>query len=347
MAHNEFIRRGDAYVGVSVEAVGVNNLKTTPAVRDSGASGRQLLLRHLHPGRRTCATGADVLGGSIAAHHRDRRVAVRVSSRHVHQRDPSARLRVRRLHGAQPLRRWRAAHSDSAPRRDRPVARTDPRRPGRPGDGRRGRGRRDGSNLGARQPDTARFREWELAGTSHADGYTISVGFSDIGDGRGGTQMLGRCAPEGRGCTRSTRAAHHWPLQAAFVGLETWVRTGMAPPSRHRSWRPPPRPSSWCATRTATPSAGSALRRSTRRSRRSTRTSPEPGSPPVRQHDAVHAPQLAALYPMHQDFVTKWAASIYATPSTDSCSPKTCPSSRTRPRRDRPQPRSPGPASVG
>ena len=90
------------------------------------------------------------------------------------------------------------------------------------------------SNLGARQPDTAMFREWEMAGTSHADSYTTSVGFGDIGDGRGATQMLAFMQhPQPLGCdvVRSTRAAHHWILQAAFRGLETWVRTGVAPPA--------------------------------------------------------------------------------------------------------------------
>src|SRR6185436_11972827 len=38
-----------------------------------------------------------------------------------------------------------------------------------------------GSNLGARQPDTPTFRSWEIAGTSHADAYTVQVGFADEG----------------------------------------------------------------------------------------------------------------------------------------------------------------------
>ena len=33
----------------------------------------------------------------------------------------------------------------------------------------------------ARQPETDRLRVWEVAGTAHADNYTISVGFIDSG----------------------------------------------------------------------------------------------------------------------------------------------------------------------
>ena len=33
--------------------------------------------------------------------------------------------------------------------------------------------------LPARQPDTKRFRDWEIAGTSHADSYTLIVGMTE------------------------------------------------------------------------------------------------------------------------------------------------------------------------
>ena len=32
-----------------------------------------------------------------------------------------------------------------------------------------------------RQPDGPRFRLWEVAGTAHADTYTLVVGFTDVG----------------------------------------------------------------------------------------------------------------------------------------------------------------------
>src|SRR6185295_8314176 len=87
-------------------------------------------------------------------------------------------------------------------------------------------------NLGARQPDTAKFREWEMAGTSHADSYTIVVGQNDIGDGSGATQMFGFMRnPMAGACTNPVNAGpHHWFLQTAYHDLEAWVRDGTPPP---------------------------------------------------------------------------------------------------------------------
>jgi hypothetical protein len=83
------------------------------------------------------------------------------------------------------------------------------------------------SNGAARQPDTPMFREWEIAGTSHADAYTLQ-GLSDPGDGSGALAMFGflRAPPNPFGCENPINAgSHHWVLQAAFRGLDTWVRT--------------------------------------------------------------------------------------------------------------------------
>ena len=90
------------------------------------------------------------------------------------------------------------------------------------------------SNLGARQPDTPIFREWEIAGTSHADAYTI-VGRASATSGRRAARRRcsGTCgSPWSTGCALPINAGpHHWVLDAAFQKLETWVRTGVAPPS--------------------------------------------------------------------------------------------------------------------
>ena len=89
-----------------------------------------------------------------------------------------------------------------------------------------------GSNLAARQPDTPMFRAWELAGTSHADAYTLQ-GLSDNGDGAAAAQMFDymRNPYNPFGCAKPINAGpHHWILQAAFHHLDTWVRTGVAPP---------------------------------------------------------------------------------------------------------------------
>ena len=66
----------------------------------------------------------------------------------------------------------------------------------------------------ARQPDTDRFRLWEVAGTSHADAHTLGP-FADAIDA--GVPM--------------NRAPMHLVVKAALHALEAWVREGRVPPS--------------------------------------------------------------------------------------------------------------------
>ena len=108
MAHNEFIRKGYAYVGVSR----ASRRRQQPEDRCRAYASL------VHPGdsysydiftragERVRDQAATVLGGlAPATHPRDGRVAVGEPSRYVHRRDPPARPRVRRLHGAQPQTR--------------------------------------------------------------------------------------------------------------------------------------------------------------------------------------------------------------------------------------------------
>lgn len=90
-----------------------------------------------------------------------------------------------------------------------------------------------GSNLGARQPDTPSFRSWEMAGTAHADAYTVQVGFGDEGDGSGATKMFALMrTPLSVGCGLPINAGpHHWILNAAFHSLDEWIRAGTPPPT--------------------------------------------------------------------------------------------------------------------
>ncbi|MFB9314635.1 alpha/beta hydrolase domain-containing protein [Nocardioides plantarum] len=71
--------------------------------------------------------------------------------------------------------------------------------------------------LPARQPDTDRFRLWEVAGSAHADSYVI-------GDFE---SFLGCEVPVNRG--------QQWAVvRAAVRALDRWVRDGVAPPSADR-----------------------------------------------------------------------------------------------------------------
>ena len=101
----------------------------------------------------------------------------------------------------------------------------------------------------ARQPDNERLRTWEIPGTAHADNYTIKVGFMDTGSAPL-DQLAAAYAPTnvlmGQELEYFINFApqHHYVLQAAIAGLETWVRTGTPPPSAPRleigDGHPPP-----------------------------------------------------------------------------------------------------------
>ncbi|MDF3336597.1 alpha/beta hydrolase domain-containing protein [Mycolicibacterium septicum] len=88
----------------------------------------------------------------------------------------------------------------------------------------------------ARRPDAAKFRAWEIAGTSHADNYTIRVGFIDDGSAPL-PDIVAAYAPTdqlmGTNLSYFINFApqHHYVLQAAVAGLTRWVRAGQAPVS--------------------------------------------------------------------------------------------------------------------
>ncbi len=73
------------------------------------------------------------------------------------------------------------------------------------------------NSVKARQPDTDRFRLWEVAGTAHADAHLLgpTAGALDCG------------APINAG-------PMHVVLKAALRQLDTWVRTGATPPEAPR-----------------------------------------------------------------------------------------------------------------
>ena len=88
----------------------------------------------------------------------------------------------------------------------------------------------------ARQPDSDRQCTWELAGTAHADNYTIKVGFIDSGSApladlvaayEPTTTLMGQ---ELSYCINFA-PQHHYVLQSALAHLVGWTRTGEAPPT--------------------------------------------------------------------------------------------------------------------
>ncbi|MGB6762837.1 alpha/beta hydrolase domain-containing protein [Mycobacterium sp.] len=88
----------------------------------------------------------------------------------------------------------------------------------------------------ARQPENQRLRVWEIAGTAHADNYTIQVAPIDTGSAAL-TDIVAAYAPTnmlmGQQLDHCINFApqHHYVLQAALSQLCDWVRTDRPAPS--------------------------------------------------------------------------------------------------------------------
>jgi hypothetical protein len=87
--------------------------------------------------------------------------------------------------------------------------------------------------LPARQPDSKRFRLWEVAGTAHADAYTIG-GIGDPGDGAAVAALL-NTPSFGLACPVPVNSGPGFAIvSAAIVQLNRWIRTGTPPPTAAR-----------------------------------------------------------------------------------------------------------------
>jgi Alpha/beta hydrolase domain len=89
----------------------------------------------------------------------------------------------------------------------------------------------------ARQPDSNEFRQWEAAGTSHFDTYGLLIGPSDTGDGQGAVANLAamqnptKVPGPGGLCTQAINTGGaHWLLNSAIYWLNQWVTNGTPPP---------------------------------------------------------------------------------------------------------------------
>ena len=98
-----------------------------------------------------------------------------------------------------------------------------------------------GQGLGyrrAEQPETDFFRSWEVAGTAHADAYSLGIGETDIGDGAGDDALFSAMLDAPTAvyfgiitCEKPINAGPHtYVLRAAVRALDSWIRTGVAPP---------------------------------------------------------------------------------------------------------------------
>lgn len=89
----------------------------------------------------------------------------------------------------------------------------------------------------ARQPDAKRFRLWEIAGSAHADTYAGAIGFTDTGDGAAERSILDPAAANGGplGCAVPINSGPAFAvLSASLSHVDDWVRDGTAPPKAPR-----------------------------------------------------------------------------------------------------------------
>lgn len=320
MAHTELVRSGAAWVGVSAQAVGVNALRTNTPDRYGSLShpgDSYSYAMFTEAGKQIRSHPEQVLGGltpqrliATGESQSASRLVTYIDGVHplehvydgflVHSRGAGGSALSQAPLASVPLPTPVAIRDDL----DVPVMVVE------------AEGDVIGSNLGVRQPDTPRFRGWEIAGTSHADAYTINVGFNDVGDGAGATQMfdLMRTPPNFGGCDLPVNTGpHHWILNTAIHDLDTWVRTGVAPVSG-----PPLAVASTSPVVLVRDAQGNAV---------GGIRSPHVDAPVARIDGINTGPgfcrlfgstvpltpaQLSALYPTHAAFVAAWESSLTA-----------------------------------
>ena len=91
----------------------------------------------------------------------------------------------------------------------------------------------------ARQPDNVRLRIWEVAGTAHADNYTVGVGFIDSGSTPleklvAGYEPTAKVLGTQLAKPMNSGPQHHYVVEAALWSLDRWVATGQTPPQADR-----------------------------------------------------------------------------------------------------------------
>ena len=91
----------------------------------------------------------------------------------------------------------------------------------------------------ASQPDTDIFRSWEIAGTAHADAYSLGIGDTDDGSGQAGGELFNAMLNPPSSvyfglltCDLPINAGPHtYVVRSAIAALDQWIRTGTPPKS--------------------------------------------------------------------------------------------------------------------
>ena len=245
LAHNEIIREGHAWVGVTAQAIGVNAAKALAPARYASLShpGDSFSYDIFTQAGEAVRDDPAILGGyqsqlliATGESQSAGRMVTYVDAVHplehlfdgylVHSRGAAGAALSQAPQTAVPAPSTTLIRTDL----DVPVftvqAEDDVAR-----------------YFSARQPDSAGLRTWEMAGTSHADQYTLGVGQPDTGDGTAAAQMLARMLNPTNDplpgilppCPKPVNAGpHHWLLLAALHHLVVWAEGGQAPPTAPR-----------------------------------------------------------------------------------------------------------------
>ena len=234
LTHIELMRRGYAYVAVSAQKVGLDATKGADPARYAALShpGDQYSYDIYAQAGQAVRSSAGVLLGGL----RPQRVLA------VGESQSAARLttyidavhpRAHVYDGFLVHSRFGAAGSDLAPGIV-PQAPTRIRDAGVPVLAFQTES--DLGGLAARQPDSATYRLWEVAGTAHFDQYGLLLAATDTGNRQGVAAWFD--AMRNPTATPSPQFACGRPintgpqtyvLRAAVSALDTWVRTGRPP----------------------------------------------------------------------------------------------------------------------
>jgi hypothetical protein len=255
MTHNELIREGAAWVGVSAQAVGVSQLEcsaTAPATAQCAAKGDPARYGSLvHPGDSYSYDIFSQAGQAIRDDSATILGGLKATTLLAAGESQSAGRMVTYIDAVQPLvheydgflvhsRSANGAPLSVAPLR--PLAtpaptliRTDLDVPVFVFQTETDIGPFGGYQ--ARQPDTNLFRQWEPAGTSHVDTDGLHIGPTDIGDGQGAVDNLDAMQNPSTSPAQGTECAKpintggaHWLLNAAIYWLNRWATKGTPPP---------------------------------------------------------------------------------------------------------------------
>jgi len=95
------------------------------------------------------------------------------------------------------------------------------------------------NSLPSNQADSRMFRLWEVAGTAHADAYTLNLGHADVGDDPSIARVIettqGAPIPGLIECDLPINSGPaHWVLKAGLRGLIDWIRGGKPLPEAPR-----------------------------------------------------------------------------------------------------------------